>query len=162
MKPGILLSVVLASALSVTGAAAQQAALPGVPVRLGADIATAKAALGTTLDPEPMAPSRGMPERLDPNRGKTFLHLRTKGIWVFFGPAGQAETIRLDAPFAGAIKGVKLGDTVKKMKSVLGEPTKSWDVVTRTAYRYMLDPTASMVFHADDEVEIIFLNRQSR
>ncbi len=37
------------------------------------------------------------------------------------------ENIRFDAPFAGSVNGVKLGDSFDDVKKRLGEPLNSWD-----------------------------------
>jgi|SRR5690348_5934841 len=83
----------------------------------------------------------------DPNKGKTVLHLRTKGIWVFFNPTGKVDTIRLDAPFAGDVCGVKLGDTVKQVMKKLG----STAFITMKSYRYALDDSAYVNYDANDD-----------
>ena len=89
----------------------------------------------------------------DPNKGKTVLHLRTKGIWVFFNPTGKVDTIRLDAPFAGDVLGVKLGDTVKQVLKKLGNPIKkpSTAFITMKSYRYALDDSAYVNYDANDD-----------
>src|SRR5512135_3406289 len=90
---------------------------------LGDDVAIVKAKLGTNIDPEPMPRNPALPPSApDMNKGKTTLHLRTKGIWTFFGRDGKLETIRLDAPFAGDVMGVRLGDDDQKLIATVGNP----------------------------------------
>jgi hypothetical protein len=146
-----------------TGVYAQQSGLPGLPVKLGDEVQTVKASLNTALDPEPIERSPALPAgAVDVNKGKSVLHLRTKGIWVFFNPAGKAETIRLDAPYSGNVKGIKIGDTSQKLISTLGQPIKKpWTVfLTLQAYQYVLDDTAYVNFNVgDDGVQYIFVTR---
>jgi len=161
-----LLATYLLSLTAITTPAcvyAQQSSLPGLPVKLGDEVQTVKASLNTPLDPEPMERSPALPPgAVDVNKGKSVLHLRSKGIWVFFSAAGKAEIIRLDAPFAGSVKGIKLGDSSQKLTSTLGQPVKKpWTVfVTMQAYQYVLDDTAYVNFSVnDDGVQSIFVTR---
>jgi hypothetical protein len=142
---------------------AQTAALPVLGFKLGDDVATVKAALRTNAEPEPMARNPLLPANApDVNRGKTVLHLRTKGIWVFFGPTGTVDTIRLDAPFSGDVLGVKLGDTIKQVTEKNGNPLKKPSVAffTMQSYQYAIDDSAYVNFVAnDDGVQIIFITK---
>lgn len=162
-----MLSVLRASALtliallSVSCAVAQQGST-GLNFKLGDDVARVKSALGTSTEPEPMARNTTLPSNMDPNRGKTFLHLRTKGIWTFFNAQGILETIRLDAPYAGKVKGIGLGDSAAKLKATLGPPIKKPTAayVTMETYRYVLDDSAYISFVVnDDGVQMIFVSR---
>lgn len=158
---GCLLSLTAMSMMA--GAYAQQSNVPGLPLKLGDEVQAVKAALNTSLDPEPIERSPLLPAgATDPNKGKSVLHLRTKGIWVFFNAAGKAETIRLDAPYAEAIKGIKIGDSTQKLTTTLGQPIKKpWSVFgTMQAYQYVLDDTAYVNFSVnDDGIQYVFVNR---
>jgi hypothetical protein len=131
--------------------------------KLGDDVTTVKAALKTKAEPEPMAKNPLLPANApDINRGKTFLHLRTKGIWVFFTPTGTADIVRLDAPFAGDVLGVKLGDTAKQITEKLGNPIKKPDVafMSMQSYLYTLDDSAYVNYIANDNgVQMIFIKQ---
>ena len=157
-----ILGVVAALLLLVSGCAnAQQGTGSPLNFRLGDDVGRVKQALGTNTEPEEMRRTPGLPANVDPNRGKTFMHLRTRGIWVFFRN-DKLETIRLDAPYAGHVRGIGIGDPVKKVKSTLGPPqVKPWSVGMNQAYRYALNDDAYLIFHVnpDDEVQIIFINK---
>ena len=147
---------------AISTAFAQQTAVSGVGFKLGDDIQTVKAALKTSIDPEPMERSPALSAATDPNKGKTVLHLRTKGIWAFFSPAGKVETIRLDAPYSDAVLGIKLGDSLEKLTARLGAPIKKpWAAfVTMQAYQYVLDDSAYVNFDLnDDGVQYIFLTK---
>ncbi|MCW3481984.1 hypothetical protein OL229_20880 [Neisseriaceae bacterium JH1-16] len=130
---------------------------------LGDDAATVKAKLKADMDPEPMARNPALPAgAFDVNKGKTFIHLRTKGVWVFFDRDGKSETIRLDAPFSGDVKGVKLGDDDKKLVAALGKPiTKPGSAfLTMTAYKYVWDDSAYVDFDLnEDGVQYIFIHK---
>jgi hypothetical protein len=95
---------------------AQQTPVAGITFKLGDDVRTVKSALETSLDPEPME-SPASTTFINLNAGKKVLFLRTRGIRVFFNKAGLVETIRFEPPFAGSIKGVKLGDTEEQVRS---------------------------------------------
>jgi hypothetical protein len=156
-------AALLASLTAAPWAVAQTAPLPTLGFKLGDDVATVKSALKTNVDTEPMAKSPLLPSNVpDINRGKTVLHLRTKGIWVFFSPAGVAETIRLDAPFSGDVLGVKLGDTPAQITQKLGKPIRKpgTEMLTLQSYQYVIDDSAYAKFLAnDDGVQIIFITK---
>lgn len=137
--------------------------LGGLKFKLGDDVNTVKSALQTDLNPEPMDKNPALPSpAFDPNKGKTILHLRSKGIWVFFNQAGKAETIRLDAPFANAVMGIKLGDNVEKITSTLGKPIKKpWSVfMSMQAYQYAPDDYQYVTFDVnDDGVQYVFFTK---
>jgi hypothetical protein len=82
------------------------------------------------------------------------LHLRTKGVWVFFDPAGLVDVIRLDPPFASDVKGVRLGDDAKAPTEKLGSPLSKANtpgsVGTRT-YQYVIDDTAYLKFDVSSD-----------
>jgi hypothetical protein len=154
-------ALVMITLLSASCAAAQQGST-GLNFKLGDDVATVKAALGASGEPEPMARNTALPANMDPNRGKTFFHLRTKGVWAFFNAQGTLETIRLDAPYAGKVRGIGLGDSAAKLKATLGPPIKKpfAAFITMERYQYVLDDSAYVSFDTnDDGVQNIFINR---
>ena len=76
---------------------------------------------------------------------KTFLHLKTKGIWAFFDKNDKVATIRLDALFKDAVNGIKIGDTLSDVKAALGEPIKKpTTLVFMTSYFYVLNDVVSL------------------
>ncbi len=158
------LSLVLATAFifSTISAFALAADLP-FHLALGDVVATVQKKLDTKMEPEPMARNAALPATaFDINKGKTVLHLRTKGVWTFFDRDGKLETIRLDAPFDGDVKGIKVGDDEKKLTATLGKPiTKPTSVfMTLQAYRYVLDDSAYVTFDLnDDGVQFIFITK---
>jgi hypothetical protein len=156
------LGVVAALLWLLSGCAnAQQGAGSPLNFKIGDDVARVKQALGTNAEPEEMQRTSGLPANMDPNRGKAFIHLRTRGIWVFFRN-DKLEAIRLDAPYAGQVRGIGIGDPVKKVRATLGPPQiKPWSVGMSQAYRYALNDDAYLIFHVnpDDEVQIIFISK---
>lgn len=156
-----LIATFLLFVLCGCAAAQQNSSSTGLNFKLGDSVATVKAALGTTVEPEEMSRTSGIPANLDPNRGKTFIRLRTRGIWVFF-QGDKLQTIRLDAPYSGRIRGIGIGDSVKKLTATLGPPQiKPWSLGLMQAYRYALNDDAFLIFHvnADDEVQVMFINK---
>lgn len=170
IKSGItMIRKTLAATALLTGltvaqlAMAQTSPLPTLGFKLGDDIATVKAALKTSAESEPIARNPLLPANVpDVNRGKTVLHLRTKGIWVFFSPVGTVDTIRLDPPFAADVLGVKLGDTTKQITEKLGDPIKKPSVafLAMQSYQYAIDDSAYVNYIAnDDGVQMMFITR---
>lgn len=152
----------LGGMLAAQAGFAQTTPLPELGFKLGDDVATVKAALKTNVDAEPIPKNPILPSNVpDINRGKTVLHLRTRGIWVFFNPAGTAETIRLDAPFSGDVLGVKVGEDIKQVTAKLGKPiSRPTTLLTMQIYRYVLDDSAYVTFNAnDDGVQMIFITK---
>jgi hypothetical protein len=128
----------------------------GLPVWIGDTSDKVRDVYQTKLEPEPNETSM--------MKGTTTLRLKTKGVWFFFTREGKIYTIRLEAPFPGAIGGVKIGDTASKMLKVLGNPAKvpkpiGGSNLAPRSYIYYLDDvtTANFQVNSDDEVEIVFL-----
>lgn len=157
-------AVFLAFSANAQWAMAQNTPLPGLGFKLGDDIATVKGALKTNAEVEPMARNPLLPPNaLDINAGKTILHLRTKGIWAFFGPSGTVQTIRLDAPFSGSVLGVKVGDKAEKISEKLGNPIKkpaAVPMINSQLYQYVIDDSAYADYIVNgDGVQTIFIHR---
>ena len=159
MKKYLLtLACLVSFSLPVLG---QQVPAGGISFKLGDDIQTVKNALKTNVDPEPME-STSPSTFANPNAGKTVLFLRTKGIRVFFNKAGLVETIRFEAPFAGSVDGVKLGDTERKVRELKGKPIKNpWQFGASQAFQYALDDTAYIRFDINESegVQTIFITK---
>jgi hypothetical protein len=97
------------------------------------------------------------------NRQNKWLYLKDQGIEFFFDNAGRIESIHLVDPWAGSIHGVKLGDSADRVKSLLGEPTKSDERFggDTLALTYRWPYTLTVEFHvkrSSNKVEIIMLN----
>jgi hypothetical protein len=100
-------------------ALAQTADIEGLPIRLGDTYDKVKEVYQTTLVPEPDR----LEDRFHP--GATELRLKTRGVEFSFDKDGKIHTIGLVAPFRGAVSGVRIGDTIARMREVLGEPIKT-------------------------------------
>jgi hypothetical protein len=120
-------------------------------ISIGDTLAKVKEVLSTSLEPRPY--------KSDTSQNTTMLHLTTKGVWVFFDRAGNVSMIRLDAPFAGEIGGVRIKDRREALLRERGEPLKLWDVGSDQAYLYALDEHTSVRYDVDKigAVETIFL-----
>jgi hypothetical protein len=138
-------------------ASAQTKTIEGVPIGLGDSVEKVKTALGTTMEPEPIKSVF--------NRKITLLRVRTKGISAVFNEDGKVESIRLDAPFAGNVGGVKIGDARAKLMEKLGKPVRvlksqSGSPFKQTEpYIYYVDDrtTVRFDFDRDDEIETMFI-----
>ncbi len=156
----LLICLLLAASPAVF---AGQDQLGGLGIRLGEDISSVKVALHTDIDPEPIPRNPALPPNApDFNRGRTLLHLRTKGVLVVFGQDGRSLVIRLDSPYSGSVMGIRLGDGADRIAAKLGKPIKKpWPAfMNMQAYRYVLDDSAYVTFDVSDNgVQYIFISR---
>lgn len=139
----------------------QQTPVDGIAFKLGDDVQTVKNALKTNFDPEPIE-STAPPNFPNMNAGKTTLFLRTKGIRVNFNKAGMVELIKFEPPFTGAINGIKLGDSEKKVRDLKGKPVKTpWQFGAAQAFLYVLDDAAYVRFDITESegVQSIFIQK---
>lgn len=145
--------LMMAIAVLATGAFAQGKRIEGLPIKLGDSVEAVRAALGTTLEPDPA--KSALPS------GAKQLRLKTKGIWVFFDSNDRTYTIRLDAPFAGNVAGVKIGDPRAFLVKSLGEPPKVVKLPGKgpAPYLYYLDDTTTVRFDfdQDDKISSIYI-----
>jgi hypothetical protein len=125
--------------------------IQGLPIRIDNTVEEVQKALNTTMEPEEFS----TPVPMTPK--KTQLHLKTKGIWVFF-EKGKVSVIRADAPFSGNVGGIKLGDAAAKITKTLGKPIKEAKSGNTNTYTYYFDDvtTTKFIVNQDDEVETIF------
>jgi hypothetical protein len=164
LKTNVLALLAFCAASFFSGnASAQLNPIPGLGFKLGDDVSTVKAALNTKMDVEAQSRNPALPSFInDPNKGKTFLHLRTRGVWVFFNSAGQVETIRLDAPYPGTLLGVAIGDSLDKVSSTLGKPVKKppFAMPGQQSLIYVLDDAAYVRLDiSDDGVQTMLIIR---
>jgi hypothetical protein len=68
------------------------------------------------------------------------LNLPLSGIRFFFSTGDKTlNNIRVDAPYAGRVEGIRIGDPLKDILSRFGEPyAKPWDFGGNKAYIYRL------------------------
>jgi hypothetical protein len=94
--------------------------------------------------------------------GAHTLRLRDKGIWFFLEQNGTIYTIRLDAPFQGNFRGIRIGDSGRKLTQLLGPPHKKIPMPGyQEAFVYYLDSSVSANFRFDQSgaVETIFISK---
>lgn len=134
---------------SSTALWAQLSNVEGLNFKLGDDLNVVKKALQTSIEPEPVDSGSGIFNGVVTVRSVLFL--RSKGIKVFFNKKDAVESIRIEPPFAGAVYGVKLGDTGTSLRSAKGKPVKApWAYGSVQFSLYVLDDTAYIRFDTTD------------
>ena len=132
----------------------------GLPIHIGDNVQEIQSALHTRMEPEDISTP------LPTGTTASEIHLKTKGVWVFFSPSGISQTIRLDAPFAGSIGGIKIGNSRTHIINTIGKP--AFDLTnlhTRidglTPIQYYLDENTLIRFDfdADDEVMTMYITK---
>ena len=134
-------------------ALAQTANIEGMPIQVGDTLDKVQDVYKSTMVPEPVTSI---------HEGEKGLRLKTRGIWFFFDKGGKIDTIRLEAPFTGAVNGVRIGDTAAKLREALGEPVKTLKPPVTPqydAYLYYIDDrtTARFDLDGDNKIETVFL-----
>lgn len=162
MKKSLFGIIVAASVASLSVPTfAQLTPVDGISFKLGDDVQTVKNSLKTNLDPEPVENTNAMPFN-NPNAGKTFLFLRTKGVRVNFNKTGLVEMIKFEPPFTGTISGIKLGDTERKVRELKGKPIKTPNQFgAAQVFQYALDDTAyiRMDISESEGVQAIYIQK---
>ncbi|HUN53958.1 MAG TPA: DUF2628 domain-containing protein [Smithella sp.] len=87
--------------------------------------------------------------------GATCLRLQDMGISFFFDRSGKIYVIRLDWPFNGTIKGVKIGDSSDKVIQTLGEPDPKPG--RSSGHFYYFARGLHLLFNANGSVDAIFM-----
>lgn len=147
--------VVVISTLFALTAWAQQPKLVDLPFTLGDSINTVRSA--TNGDVEAMTKSGG--------EVVPFIHLKDRGIWIFFSQQKTVESIRLNSPYSGYVAGVKVGETEQALQTIMGNPVKTpWVFGKSKAYLYELSPEANARYDVstDGKVENIFVMYKAR
>lgn len=129
----------------------QELAAQGLRVSVGDTLAKVREVLAIPVEPRPF--QSASPE------SATMFRLPTKGMWLFFNRAGNVSMIRLDAPFAGEIGGVRIKDRREALLRARGEPLNQWEIGDDKALLYALDEHTSVRYDIDKAgaVETIFL-----
>ena len=163
MNHRFVTAALLASTLSLSIASADTMAVGSVRIsempviRFGNTVESVQQALHTSLEPE--KDDQVGPPSLNAS-SKTHLRLKTRGIWVFFNN-GKVYNVRLEAPFAGSVGNVKIGDASDKIVKTFGPPIKRTSWAGLTGYQYYFDDVTTVRFmiNRDDELETIFLEK---
>ena len=123
-------------------------------VKVGDTLNHVRRAYHTSSEPKPF-------ESVTP--GSTALQLENMGIWFFFNQSGEIYTIRLESPFQGSIKGVKIGDSSRKVINTLGKPDPlrrpraSGNLPGLFNDLYYRNLNLHLTFNEDGVLKIIFL-----
>ena len=64
------------------------------------------------------------------------------GLYFFFTSDKVLDNIRLDPPYSGSVRGIKLGDSFDVVRAKLGEPLRSWDFGGDKANLYQFGSTS--------------------
>ncbi|WP_374326671.1 hypothetical protein [Azonexus sp.] len=121
------------------------------PVKLGDSWPDAQAALDTTAALEPYFNDPAV-------QSGWHINLFERGIWLFLDDALRIRTLRFDAPFAGAIDGVRIGDTSRQVRQIKGKFDRKWPVNDGRKTWLYDSPFVRFDFNvASDTVETIFL-----
>jgi len=146
---------IVAIFMLTTLAWAESVKIKGMPVKIGDTVEDVQKALNTKLEPEKSISN--MPSSpFDANKKKTELHLKTKGIWIFF-EKGKVYTVRMDKPFSGSIGGVKIGDPSDKIEKTLGPAVNKGKFGFYDTFTYYFDDQTTTRFdvNQDDEIQSI-------
>ena len=149
--PACLAAAALCAALAACAVSPEQLGLPaGSPVRLGSSVAQTQQALGISTEP-----TRGgvMSELILP--------LDARGIQVFFDKADRVRTVRLRAPYAQPVMGIRIGDAGSDVLAKLGKPAAQARAEGQTGYTYHPDEITLLTYvvGGDGRVETIFVVR---
>lgn len=123
-----------------------------------------KVTIGDTYDAISAAYNTFQRPTLSPwDKKSSWLYLKDEGIEFFFDSSNRISSIHFVDPWAGSIRGVKLGDTADRVKSLLGEPRKSDERfggdTLALIYRWPYTLTVELhVKRSSHKVEIIMLN----
>ena len=120
---------------------------PPLLVTFGDTYEKVKAAYKISQAPEPFISS------ITKKQDGTMLQLKQLGVWFFFDASGKISAIRFDAPFAGTVSGIKIGDTRSTVERILGKPEPSDDTTSVFHPKYphelwydLLDNTVITIF----------------
>jgi len=92
--------------------------------------------------------------------GHSSYRLQDRGIWIFLNNENKVYTVRLDAPYAAPVHGIRIGDSRATLNASLGEPkTTLPSVVPHGGYIYEFESSHKIRydFDATDKVNTIFV-----
>jgi hypothetical protein len=116
-----------------------------------------KVALGNSLDSVRAAYPSGRQTTVSE---KPAWWAQSDGLYFFFTNDNTLDNIRLDAPFAGSVHGVWLGNSFDDVRKKLGEPLNSWDFGDDKANLYRFgDTNVRFDVNPSGKVDTIFYMR---
>ncbi|MEI7590386.1 MAG: hypothetical protein WCJ49_03640 [Deltaproteobacteria bacterium] len=141
--------------LQVFAASAEEQIISGMPIKIGDSIIQVQKSFNTNIEPSVME------SKLSSGKERTELRLRTKGVWIFFDKNNMVATIRLEAPFEGSFKGIKIGDNAKLLEEKWGKPVKKVKWGRSDNYLYYPDDNYGVKFSFDEEdmIDIVFVSK---
>ena len=145
IDPGIVSLACVGIAQSGCATAPAKAQSPEVIV--GEALEQVRQALSLTKDPEVSG-------------GHSSYRLKDRGIWISLDTENKVYTVRLDAPYAAPVHGIRIGDSRAALDESLGEPkTTLPGVVPRGVYIYEFEASHQVRydFDATDKVNTIFI-----
>ena len=98
---------------------AEQELLTDCRISRGDPVEAVKAAYGVPYAPQKL-------ERPTPAGTAYQYHFERYGTWVFFDDRLLVSSLRLDAPFRGAVQGVAIGDSADRLRAAKGPPVKQF------------------------------------
>ena len=120
------------------------AIVDGLRVELGSDEAAIRSAYGMAGPLESVKP------------GVTSLRSHADGIWFFFNSAGLNNNIRLETPFPGLVRGIRIGDTRDLLVERLGSPLRpTWKFGQDMAYIYDLSDIAQIRYDVSPDQKVV-------
>lgn len=144
--PALTLCVLLAAcAAAMPGSSGQP---EGSPVRLGASVADVQRILGTSAAPVNEGSAAG-------------INLPARGVHVLFDRQGQVSTVRMDAPFAAPVLGIRIGDTEEFLLQKMGRPHLKIRADGQTGFSYYPDPLTMLTYVVtpNQRIQTIFVER---
>ena len=98
---------------------AEQELVTDCRISRGDPVEAVKAAYGIPYAPQKL-------ERPTPAGTAYQYHFERYGTWVFFDDRLLVSSLRLDAPFRGAVQGVAIGDSADRLRAGKGPPVKQF------------------------------------
>ena len=88
-------------------------------IEIGDSVEEVKKRLYLERDPDPYTEDPSTPFRYK---------LPENGLSIFFGPDRKVQTLHYEAPFAGRVDGVGIGDPPAAVLKNKGKPTRRWPI----------------------------------
>lgn len=117
-----------------------------MPIVIGDTYDRVKRAYGTFKTPTPF------------QNDQTQLRFDNLGVWFFFDKQGRIYSIRLDQPWSGTVRGIKVADPRSRVESKLGPPDNPQDG-TGSFARLHYNSLGITIDYVDGRISSIFVFR---